>query len=356
VCAFKYLKAPLHYLLVVLAGLVLLVSACSKDRFSEYKHTIFAFGTLIEITLYNTTEATANQVFDQLERDFHNYHASWTPWEASDLSRINTSIEAGKKVSVPGSLLPLITSSQDLYTKSDGLFNPAIGRLINLWQMHRHDEPGISPPDDVRIKNLLQQSPEMTDLQIDGTWLESSNTAVQLSLGAFAKGYAIDIALHYLQSQGIANAVINAGGDLRVIGRHGQRPWRIGIRHPRENGVIAWLDAEANESIFTSGDYERYYMYDGKRYHHIIDPRTGYPVTGTRSVTVIHDNAGTADAAATALFVAGPERWHSIALSMGIKYVMLIDSEGQIHMNPAMQNRIHLTNAATAHIIRSQPL
>jgi thiamine biosynthesis lipoprotein len=97
-------------------------------------------------------------------------------------------------------------------------------------------------------------------------------------------------------------------------------------------------------------------MHDGRRYHHILDPRTGYPVTGTRSVTVIHDNAGTADAAATALFVAGPERWHEIARSMDIKYVMLIDSEGHIVMNPAMQNRIHLINATSAHIILSQPL
>ena len=345
-----------HNLLILLTSLVLLLPACSKERIPEYKHTIFVFGTLIEITLFDTTEAIANQAFDRLERDFHDYHARWTPWEESDLSRINTSIAAGKRVAVPPSVLPLVTASQQLYTKSDGLFNPAIGRLINLWQMHRHDEPGISPPDDVQINHLLQQDPKMSDLRIDGTWLDSSNPAVQLSLGAFAKGYAIDLALQYLQSRGIANAVINAGGDLRVIGRHGQRPWRIGIRHPRENGVIAWLDAKARESIFTSGDYERYYMHEGRRYHHILDPRTGYPASGTRSVTVIHDNAGTADAAATALFVAGPDRWHEIARSMGVKYVMLIDADGHIHMSPAMQKRINLTDTASAHIILSQPL
>jgi len=120
----------------------------------------------------------------------------------------------------------------------------------------------------------------MSDIHIDGTLVESHNSDVQLSLGAFAKGYAIDLAMEYLQSQGIENAVINAGGDLRVIGQHGERPWRIGIRHPREDGMIAWLDAEANESIFTSGDYERFYMHDGKRYHHTRDPRTGYHATG----------------------------------------------------------------------------
>jgi thiamine biosynthesis lipoprotein len=222
--------------------------------------------------------------------------------------------------------------------------------------MHRHDEVDIHPPDPVAINELLQKNPVMSDIRIDGTFLQSSNPAVQLSLGAFAKGYAIDLAMDYLKGRGISNAVINAGGDLRVIGQHGERPWRIGIRHPRADGMIAWLDAKANESIFTSGDYERFYLYEGKRYHHILDPRTGYPASGATSVTVIHTNAGVADAAATALFVAGAEQWYEIARSMGIKNVMLIDTEGRIHMNPAMQDRIHLVNPESAPIVLSQPL
>jgi len=250
----------------------------------------------------------------------------------------------------------LIIASKDLFVNSNGLFNPAIGNLINLWQMHRHDESDISPPDAADIDRLVAQDPDMSDIHIDGTLVESRNPGVQLSLGAFAKGYAIDLAMQYLQSQGIENAVINAGGDLRVIGQHGERPWRIGIRHPRKDGVIAWLDTEPDESIFTSGDYERFYMYDGKRYHHILDPRTGYPATDSISVTVIHHDAGIADAAATALFVAGPEHWHEIARAMDIKYVMLIDAGFRIHMNPAMQKRIHLENSETFHIVISQPL
>jgi thiamine biosynthesis lipoprotein len=345
-----------HILLILLAALVAVVSSCSGDADREYKHTILAFGTLIEITLFDTTEAKADAAFDQLEQDFHQYHASWTPWETSDISHINDSIRTGTEVTVPDSVLPMITASMELFAKSNGLFNPAIGNLINLWQMHLHEDPGIRPPDAAEIARVLDQNPQMTDLHIDGNRLQSSNRNVQLSLGAFAKGYAIDLALNYLASTGIENAVINAGGDLRVTGRHGKRPWRIGIRHPRQDGVIAWLDAKNNESIFTSGDYERYYLYEGKRYHHILDPRSGYPAAGTSSVTVIHDNAGTADAAATALFVAGPEHWYEIARSMGIRYVMLIDTEGRIHMNPAMQTRVRLINADSEHIVLSQPL
>ncbi len=341
---------------ILLAGIGLIASSCTNDTGTEHRQTLFVFGTLVEITLYNTTESKAYSAFDRLENDFQAYHASWTPWEKSDLSLINESIRAGTRVSVPSEVLPLITISKQLYESSQGLFNPAIGNLINLWQMHRHDENGIRPPDAAVIASVVGQNPGMSDIRLNGTSLSSSNPGVQLSLGAFAKGYAIDLAMQTLRSQGIENAVINAGGDLSVTGRHGERPWRIGIRHPRQEGVVAWLDAEHNESIFTSGDYERFYLHEGKRYHHILDPRTGYPATGSTSVTVIHRNAGIADAAATALFVAGPEHWYDIARSMGIKYVMLIDSAGRIHMNPAMRQRIHLANSGTSHIVLSQPL
>ena len=346
---------PLAALCLLLLTGCCLLAACTSPS-GEHRHTIFVFGTLIDITLYNVTETEANTTFEHLERRFHAWHASWTPWEESDLSRINESIQAGNSASVPENLLAMIRASRTLYDRSEGLFNPAIGNLINLWQMHRHDEPGIKPPDAAEIARVLEQDPKMSDIAMDGTVLRSSNPAVQLSLGAFAKGYAIDLAMAYIRSRNINDAVINAGGDLRVIGRHGERRWRIGIRHPREDGVIAWLDVESGESVFSSGDYERFFMHDGRRYHHILDPRTGYPAQKTTSVTVIHDDAGVADAAATALFVAGPDRWYDIARSMGIKYVMLIDSSGRIHMNPAMKRRINLINSQTSHIVLSQPL
>jgi thiamine biosynthesis lipoprotein len=185
--------------------------------------------------------------------------------------------------------------------------------------------------------------------------LRSHNPEVTLDLGAFAKGYGIDLGIQQLREMGITNAIINAGGDLRAIGQHGDRPWKIGIRHPRKQGVLASIELQGDESIFTSGDYERKFEHQGKRYHHIIDPRTGYPAQASSSVTVIHTDAATADAATTALFIAGPKKWHEIARAMGIKYVLLIDREGNAHMNPAMQQRIHFEQPP-GKLIVSEPL
>lgn len=168
----------------------------------------------------------------------------------------------------------------------------------------------------------------------------SNNKFVSLNFGAFAKGYGIDLEMQQLKSMGIKNAIINTGGDLKAIGSHGNRAWRIAIQHPRKDTWLATIETHGEESVFTSGDYERFYHYKGKRYHHILDPRTGYPATGTQSVTVLHTDSGLADAAATALFVAGPDKWIEIARKLKLREVMLIDSKGKIHITPHMQNRL----------------
>ena len=180
----------------------------------------------------------------------------------------------------------------------------------------------------------------MYDIRYEGASLRGRNPAVQLDFGGFAKGYGVDRAVERLQAMGIRNAIVAAAGDIRVIGRHGDRPWRIGIRHPRQPGAIASLDMEGDENISTSGDYERYFEHAGRRYNHIIDPRTGYPAQGTASVTVVAHNGALADAAATGLFVAGPREWRKTAASLGVDQVMLVATDGTVYMTPGMAQRV----------------
>lgn len=332
------------------------ITACQNPQPEQFHHTLFTFGTLLDITLSDISPELADSTFDLLDKDYQAYHDSWTPWQKSNLSNINTAIRENKTIIPAPDILPMIQQAITLSRQSENLFNPAIGNLINLWQFHKHEDPDIRPPDAIEIKKLLDAHPVMSDLRFEGNYLSSSNPAIQLNFGAFAKGYAIDLSFTKLRQLGIKNAIINAGGDLRVSGKHGTRLWNIGIKHPRSDDIIATIEARDGESVFTSGDYERYYIHEGNRYHHILDSETGYPTKGTSSVTVIHDNASIADAAATAMLVAGPKKWHEIAKNMGITYVMLIEEHGTIHMNPKMAERIKLKDASKYSIELSQPL
>ncbi|HFQ14351.1 MAG TPA: FAD:protein FMN transferase [Gammaproteobacteria bacterium] len=331
--------------------LLILTSAACQQAPREHKQTLLMFGTLISITLYDVEETQARQAIDQIRQDLQFMHEAWHPWKAGPLGRTNALLATGGWFAANPSVLPLIEKSRQLAPLTNHLFNPAIGRLIALWGYHQDDPPRGPPPAKQAIEKLVAQNPRISDIEFDGLRMRSRNPAVQLDFGAVAKGLAIDRIIDYLRSQGIENAIVNAGGDLKAIGRHGERPWRIGIRHPRppdEQTILAALDVNDGESVFTSGDYERFYDYQGKRYHHILDPRSGYPADGTTSVTVIHPDAATADAAATALFIAGPDGWREIARKLQLRYVMLVDKQGRISMTPAMAQRITLMDTKTA--------
>ena len=346
------------FLPVVSLPVVSLLVACEQPA-KDYNYSIFTFGTLVDVTIYDTDENRADAAFEQLQKDFDGFHQHWSPWTDGDLARLNQQIANGStSITVPAHLIPLIKTSILLSEQSNSYFNPTIGKLINLWQFHKHQDADIRPPDDKLIQALLRKNPQMSDLSIDQeNRLTSTNPDVALNFGAFAKGYAIAQEIEQLKRLGIHNAVINAGGDLSVIGQHGERAWNIGIRDPRSKQILASIEVRDNESVFTSGDYERSYRYRGQRYHHILDPNTGYPTTDAQSVTIIHSDAGVADAAATAIFVAGREHWLRTAKNMGIHTIMLIDAKGDIHITAAMQERIKFLNKSpTSHIFVSEDL
>ncbi len=335
--------------------LTVVLCGCSNPE-TVYQQRFFALGTLIEVSIYGADPALAARASDQIEQDFHAMHTDWHAWQPGILSTINEQLANMEPVTLDATMLPLLQEAGRLSQLSGDLFNPVIGKLIALWGFHDNALPIGTLPDPAAIAALVAQAPVVADVSITGNRLVSHNPAVSYDLGAFAKGYALDRAIERLRELGINNAIVNAGGDLRAIGQHGERPWRIGIRHPRQDGILASVEISGDASVFTSGDYERFFEVDGKRYHHIIDPRSGYPANKTTSVTIIHDNAATADAAATALFVAGPDDWVTIARNLHIRFVMLIDTDGIIHMNPAMQSRIRLEPDANVEVRLSQRL
>jgi thiamine biosynthesis lipoprotein len=342
--------------LTPLPFVLLFLTACSPPPQSETVE-IYVFGTLATITVWDAEPVARDAAMTEITQTFQQMHHEWHAWKPGPLVDINQAIASGEKgISVPPSIAALITRSQLLYRQSDGLFNPAIGGLLNLWGFQGDGRPSGPPPDKQGIAHWIASTPGMDEITITDGVLNSSNTRVQLDFGAFAKGVAVDRAIEILRAHSINNAIVNAGGDLRAIGNKGDTPWRVGIRHPQGKGVLAALEVQGDESIYTSGNYERYLEHEGVRYAHILDPRTGMPVEGITSVTVIHQNGGIADAAATALVVAGVKDWHRIARQIGIDYVMLVDDTGTVYMNPAMQQRIEFTGETPANIVISTPL
>ncbi|MDH3947449.1 MAG: FAD:protein FMN transferase [Gammaproteobacteria bacterium] len=328
-------RLPLILVLIV----VLFTTACQRTV-PEYRETQYLFGTLVNFTLRGVEPAQAQAAVAAVGEDFQRMHNDWHAWKPGELSRLNQQLPDGEFHPVNPFLLPLIEQAGVLAAQSDDLFNPAIGQLVKLWGFHSDTLPsGPPPPGDV-IQALVEKQPRMADLLIDGDRIRSRNPIVSLDFGGFAKGAALDLAMQRLRSMGIQNAIINAGGDLNVIGSHGERPWKVGVRHPQGEGVLAAVELADGEAIYTSGNYERYREHEGVSYSHIIDPRTGMPVHHVASVTVIDRVGARADAAATALSVAGPKDWYRVARQMGLKYVMLVDEQGRVHMNPAMAERV----------------
>ena len=317
--------------------LALLLAACEQGPSVE-RHAFFALGTLVEITVFEPA-ANIDIALHAAEKSLLANEQRWRAFGEGDLAAINARLATGNNVSLPPEISAGVHRAQQLADLSDGHFNPAIGGLVKTWQFHVEERPNAPPPSDAMIAAFLP-APRMEALQVDenGSW-HSDDPRLWLDMGAFAKGLAVEQAINVLREHGVANAIVNAGGDLKAIGRHGKRAWRIGVRHPRGEGVLAALELHDNESVFTSGDYERFFEWQGERYHHILDSSTGRPARGIISVTIIHSDAALADAAATALLVAGPGGWTAIARKMGVDKVMVVLDDGSIVTTSSMQQR-----------------
>jgi thiamine biosynthesis lipoprotein len=331
---------------------VSLLSACAEPP--AYKQQSYVFGTLVEVSVYGEEEARAKAAVDHVLADFDAMHRQLHAWEPSDLERLNTALAGGSTgfEAAPG-LAPLIEDAARLSAQADFLFNPAIGNLIRLWGFHSDTfEPKLPPA--AEVEQLVKAQPRLTDLKIAGNVITGGNPAVRIDLGGYAKGLALDRAAAYLRSQGIKNALVNIGGNITALGGHGDRPWKIGIQHPRRPGAIAMLALRDGEAIGTSGDYQRYFEVGGKRYCHLIDPRNGWPAQGVQAVTVLTRGAHAgvmSDVASKPLFISGVAGWRAMATRMGIADALLIDAQGKIQVTQALAARLEWTDGASKPVV-----
>lgn len=333
---------------------VLVLSGCGRAE-PETRIRFTAMGTLVEVTVYGAPTEEAAATAREVETLFAELQQAWDPWSDGQLGRINALAGSGQAIEIGPELADLLDRAARISRDSGGLFDPAIGGLIHLWGFHDGDNPPSRPPPAAAVEGVLDAAQPFAELWDGSERRLLLPAGAAIDLGGFAKGEAVDLAIELLRARGITDAIVNAGGDLRAIGRHGDRQWRIGVRDPGGDGVLAAIEIAGDESVFTSGDYERFFVFEERRYHHILDPRDGQPARGAVSVTVLHTEAALADAAATALFVAGPQGWEDTARRLGLRHVMLVADSGTIYLTPEMQKRVRLREAAASAVVVRSP-
>jgi thiamine biosynthesis lipoprotein len=294
-------------------------------------------GTSIEITLQGGDEEVSQKVALQAFEEIKRIEQLMSPWiETSDVSRLNRS--AGKEwVKVSLETFEVIQKSQKISGLSGGAFDITIAPLTQLWRMAR--EKGVPPaPEEIKnlmglvnFKNLLVHS--------DGNaYLKKKGMAIDL--GGIAKGYAVDRTFETLTALGYKNLIVNAGGDLRVGGFKNNQPWSIGIQDPRDFRKIMAKISISDSAIATSGDYEKFFIYQDRRYHHILNPKTGYPAEECQSVTILCKDGMTADGLATAVFVLGSVMGYDLCQKMKGVECLIVDREGKALMTPGLKDLI----------------
>lgn len=270
----------------------------------------------------------------------------WYAFGDGELARVNGQLAQGQPAPVSADLAPLITRALDLHARSGGLFDPGVCALVRLWQFDSEAAlaAATGPPPATAIQALRRSQGTLAEAHFDGRTISVARPLC-IDLGGMAKGTALERARLVLRQRGIGNALLNIGGSSQLaLGSKAARPWYIGLRDPQANRVFGRLALAPGEAASTSGNYERGYTKDHRRYHHILDPRTGAPSTGTASVTVLAWDAELADAASTALMVAGPTRFHAVCAALGIRAALLVTTTGTLVTTPGMAIRLRRDN------------
>ncbi len=299
-------------------------------------------GSQVTVTLYaeenEVAEAAVRSVFaefDRLDRLLSVWH------KGSEVSRINA-MAGSEAVRVVPEVLTLIERSLALSKMTHGKFDISFGGLSGLWKFDHDRDNRIPSAKDIAARLPLVGYENIVVDRLAGT-VSLKQRGMRVHLGGVGKGYAVDRAVARLREQGFTDFMIQAGGDLYVAGSKGGRPWRVGVRDPRGSASDYFAALELSDETFsTSGDYERSFVKDGKRYHHIIDPDTGRPAEACRSATVLAKDALTADALSTAIFILGPKRGFQIIDAMPGIGAVLVDRENKVHVSRSLGPRLKI--------------
>jgi len=312
-------------IIVLLAGVLALTWWRLHPADDEIRRSQLVMGTVVEIMAGGRSTGQLEDAVDaafaeitRLDRLFSSYRPD------SEVSRLSQSAGGG---AVSAETAAVIALGLEVARRSGGAFDLTLGRLKSLWGIEQ-EHPAV--PDRQTVTAALAGI-GVNALSLDGRQLSKREAQLQIDLGGIAKGYAVDRAVAVLKEHGLASAAVNAGGDMYLLGQRPERPWRIGIQHPRQKDAVLETVEVRDRAVVTSGDYERFFEQDGQRYHHIFDPQSGFPARGCQSVTVIADSVALGDALATALFVLGPQEGLRLLDQYPGTEALIVAADGSLH-------------------------
>jgi FAD:protein FMN transferase len=306
-----------------------------------------AMGTMITISAWTADQAGALQAFDAAFREFDRLEELLTVWrETSDVSHINQA--AGREaVHVAPDTMEVLRRGIEGGEMTGGKFDITFGALAGVWKFDQDQDNTIPSAAERRRRAALVDYRQLKLDPAAGTAF-LKRAGMRVHLGGIGKGFAVDRATALLRQRGLTDFMVQAGGDLYVAGRHGDRPWRVGIRDPRGGPETFFASVALTDATFsTSGDYERYFMHDGHRYHHILDPDRAEPATLCRSVTVMAPDATMADVLSKGVFILGPTAGLALAERTPGVGVVIVDAKNQVHISSRLRDVVTILHPPT---------
>jgi len=298
-------------------------------------------GTLLRVGVWTTDDAKANDGIEHVFREFDRLEALLSNWKNdSDVTRLNNNAGIAP-VKVSQDTIAVLRIARDVSELTRGKFDITFGVLTDIWRFD-HDQDNVVPEHDLieaRLKRIDYKAVEV-DSTAGTAFIDRPGTKVHL--GGIGKGYAVDRAIALLRDQGFRDFLIQAGGDLYVAGNDGPKPWKLGIADPRGTHDPFAMVQIADGTFSTSGDYERFFIRDGKRYHHILDPDFGEPARGCRSVTLVSNKAVMADAVAKGVFILGPTEGMKLIEQLPDIEGVIVTDDNDVMISSGLKGRVEL--------------
>ena len=319
-----------------------MLGACSQSEPPQVRlveRSRLAMGSQLRIAVWTSDEPAAVAVIEHAFREFDRLESLLTVWkDDSDVSRLNKAAGMAP-VRLDPDTLRVLEAAQEGSELTRGKFDITFGALTDIWRFD-HDQDNLVP--DRRLIEIRLTRVDHRAVQVDRTAGTASITrpGVRVHLGGIGKGYAVDRAAALLREGGFTNFLIQSGGDLYVAGRNGLAPWKLGIADPRgDHRPFATLEL-GDGTLSTSGDYERSFMKNGVRYHHLLDPDFGEPARGCRSVTIVANRAITADLLSTGVFIMGPDAGMALIEQLPDVEGVIVTADNEVLISSGLKNRL----------------